>query len=225
MMPLLRLTLLGLLLFAALATGCTKERSLLAVRESGERALEEGRYNDAVADFEEYVERLPGDAIGRYNLGRSYLLANPPQPIAAREHLYLAYNQRLNDDDVFEALAQSLKASGKTEELFRLLRQRALDRQRPSDYMRLGRYAEQLGDPDQARQAYLTAARIDQGKTASIQLALADLYAKLGDEERALRRLRMALYLDVNNREIAERIRAYGEIPGPTFALPPEEAQ
>lgn len=219
-----RILLACLLLLPIALTACTKQRSLLAVRESGERALEEGRYNDAVADFEEYVERLPGDAIGRYNLGRSYLLANPPQPTAAREHLYLAYNQRLNDDNVFEALCQALQAGGRTEELFRLLRQRALDRQRPSDYMRLGRYAEEFGDPDQARQAYLTAARIDQGQTASIQLALADLYAKLGDEERALRRLRMALYLDPNNRDIAERIRGYGEIPGPSFALKPEEA-
>lgn len=218
------LLLVSLLAAPLMLTACTKQRSLLAVRESGERALEEGRYNDAVADFEEYVERLPGDAMGRYNLGRSYLLANPPRPIQARENLYLAYAQRLNDDDVFEALAQALLACGQNEELFRMLRQRALDRQRVEDYMRLGRYALELGDPDQARQAYLTAARIDEGRTAAVQLALADLYAAVGDEERTLRRLRMAYYLDPENREIADRIRSHGEVPGPTFGLKPEEA-
>ncbi len=215
--------LLTALMAGALLGGCSGPRSLLAVRESGERAMEEGRYNDAVVEFEEYVQRLPGDPIGRYNLGRAYLAANPPRPVQARENLYLAHSQRLGDDEIFEALAQSLLANDQHEELFRLLRQRASDRQRVSDYLRLGRYAQELGDPDQARQAYLTAARIDGGRTAEVQLALANLYDSLGDRERALLRLRMAYYLAPDNPQIAARIREYGEIPGPSFALPPEE--
>jgi hypothetical protein len=33
----------------------------------------------------------------------------------------------------------------------------------------------------------------------------------------------MAMYLDPKNEEIPARVRALGEIPGPSLAMPPEE--
>ena len=54
--------------------------------------------------------------------------------------------------------------------------------------------------------------------------ALARFYESIGAKDEALLRYRMAMWLDRENPEIQERIRALGEIPGPTLAIIPEEA-
>ena len=49
----------------------------------------------------------------------------------------------------------------------------------------------------------------------------ADLAERLGDTDLALRRLRQAYGIEAENAVIADRLREYGEIPGPTVVLPP----
>lgn len=215
---------LGLTAAAAMlvASGCG-QRSLMAVRESGERAYEFEQYDQAMADFKEYVERLPGDPIGHYNLGRTYLKVSPARPIMAREQLQIAYAQRPNDEEVLEALCQSLLEAKQNEELYKLLRGRAVDRQQISDYMRLAKYAQRLGDVDEAKQAYLTAARLDLGQSVDLQLAIAEFYDSVRDREASLRRLRMAYYLDPNDGRVLDKVKASGAVAGPTFALKPDE--
>lgn len=200
--------------------GCA-QRSLLSVRESGITAYERGEYDRALADFEEYIERSPGHWQARAYLGRTLLAMGRTRQ--AREHLWVAYSQRLEDDEVFDWLAEGLYADGQYDELYRLLRQRTIDRGTPGDYVRLAEYAMRTGDPDEARRALLTAARIDRGRSAEVQIALADFYEAIGDEREALRRLRMAYYLSPGDTELAERIRGYGEVPGPTFGIVPTE--
>ena len=46
-----------------------------------------------------------------------------------------------------------------------------------------------------------------------------------GRFERQVRRLRMAYYIEPANAELLREIRRVGEIPGPSFGIPPEEAQ
>ena len=69
----------------------------------------------------------------------------------------------------------------------------------------------------------MTAARLDGGQTVEPQIALADFYLAAGDEEKAIRRLRMALGIDAENEIAIDKLRSLGEIPGPSFALTPEE--
>jgi hypothetical protein len=82
-----------------------------------------------------------------------------------------------------------------------------------------------MGDADGAEHALLTAAKIDGGKTAAPQIALADFYRSIGDKKAEIVRLRNALYLDPKNPEIPKRLRELGEIPGPSLAMPPEESR
>ncbi|HYE01721.1 MAG TPA: tetratricopeptide repeat protein [Phycisphaerales bacterium] len=214
--------LVPMLLLAAMTAlaGCTG-RSTLAVQEDADRAFARGQYAQAAADYEEFTRRLPGDAGGRYRLGRTYLKLNRPLP--AREQLYMAYSQNPDRDEYVEALADALYAAGQHEEMYRVLRQRALDRGRPEDYLRLAAFAQKVGDADEARQALLTAARLDKGRSAKVQLSLADFYTSIGDRQNAVQHLRYAAFLAPTDASVQDRARALGEVPGPSFAAPPPE--
>jgi len=213
--------LLAILLLPLALAACEAQRTVLEVREDAAFHYRYGRYAQAAEDYAEVVERDPADWRARTRLGETLLLIERPD--AAREQLAIAYGVRPNDDDIVTLYAQALLASDRTDELISLLRAHAEANRTVENFLRLGEFAQEVGDVDEAERAFLTAARLDEGRSVAPQLALADLYASVGDEERALRRLRMALYLDPRSEMIQQRIRAYGEIPGPSFALVPAE--
>src|SRR5205085_7095420 len=111
---------------AMLLSGCTEHRSLAAVRESGENAYTRGDYPGAVKDFQEFTDRIPGNSLGHYWLGKTYVALGKPKE--GREQLEIAYTSNLEDDRVFDALCDALYNDKKNDELFRLLRQRTTDR-------------------------------------------------------------------------------------------------
>lgn len=203
--------------------GCNTPRALPAVRESGERNFRHEQYDNALADYQEYIRREPGDPAVQLELAQTLLQLH--QPIEAVEHAQLAYDQRPNHDEYIETLAQAQFEAGHTEDMMRLLRGVVGARGLPSDYIRLGRYLAKSGDADSAETAFKQGARVDGGHSLPPQLALADFYHSISDRASELRRLRMALYLNPSNNDILERIRAMGEIPGPSLALQPEEME
>lgn len=205
----------------AFLPGCTKERSLSAVRESGDLAMRERRFDDAAVDYAEYADRRPGNAGVHANLGRA-LLESGRAPEAA-EQLRLAYALKPTDDATLDALADGLLAAGQHDELYRLLRDTVESQGRVSDYLRLGRFAERMGDRDEAVTALLTGARLDAGKSAAPQLALAEFYEAAGDRAKAVERLRMAYWIDPNATGLGTKLRSFGEVPGPTAGLRPAE--
>src|SRR5690606_29227347 len=107
-------------------------------------------------------------------------------------------------------LARAYFETGRTDDLYRFLRGLTEARARVEDYIRLGEYAARLGDPDGAEHALLTAAKIDKGQTVAPQLALARFYRTIGDNANALKRYRMAYYLDPKDEAIARAIRELG---------------
>jgi len=221
---------LACLLLVSMATtlalaGCASDRprSLETVRTVGDRAYDRGEYQTALIEYSEVVDRAPADWRYRVNLGKTLLILERPR--AAREHLAVAHNLRPNDERIVDLFAQSMLEADDHDDLFSFLRQRVEQRRDVANYLRLGHFALRAGDADEAERALLTAARIDMGRTIEPQLALAELYAHIGDDERALRRLRMALSFDLNNEEVRQRIRAYGKIPGPSFVIVPDEAR
>ena len=213
------LGLTGALLLAA--SGCA-ERSLVAVRDTGDVYLSEKNYDAAIAQYKEYIERSPGNAYVYYRLGQAYLGAG--QTGLARENALIAHSLRVEDDAIFAGAADALYADKNYEQLNRLLRARTIDRGKPSDFLLLGKYSELQGDVDEAQRAYLTGAQVDNGNSWQPHLALAKLYRKVGDKRRYDRRLAMAYFAGPNEPEVLEEVRRSGAIPGPTYGIPPAEA-
>lgn len=210
--------------------GCGAPRHLEAVRASGNRNMERQQYDAALVDFQEYVQRAPADARGNFDLGTA--LVKVGRVRESLPHFWVAYDLNPMQPEFVEGLAEALFLAaeqatvdvGERADLYRFLNDRTRQFPTVDEFLRLGRYARRLGDADEALTALLTAARIDAGRTVAPQLALADFYEAAGDTDAAILRLRMALFLDPRNPEIASRLRALGEIPGPTLALPPTEA-
>lgn len=201
--------------------GCASQRPLVDVRASGDRAMEAGEYDQALKDYTEFVDRRAGDAGVENSLALALLATH--QPALAVEHAWRAYDAAPGDDAHIETLARAMHEAGQTSEMQTFLRDQTHSRGRVQDYLRLGRYAAAAGDADGAEVALKTGAELDKGRTLAPQLALADLYRRIGDTKNEVMRLRMALYLDPVNSEVNERLRALGEVPGPSFALQPSE--
>ena len=210
------------LLTAFTLGGCAKQRPLPLVRDQGAKAYERQQYDIALKDYTEAVDRDPGDYRGQVGLAKVYMAIDRPEK--AREHLEVARTTRPNDRDILELLCESLVESEDYDALHILLKNDAEQRKTVGSYLRYGRYMARAGDIDTAERALITAARLDKGQSIDVQMTLADFYEGLGDDTRALRRLRMALYLDPANPFILERIRTFGEVPGPSLALQPDEA-
>ncbi len=217
-------SVLGTLCAAVLLLGaCSEQRPLHAIRDNGDWAMQQGKYDVAISDYSEYLERKPGEVAVRYDLGRAHLAAGECKN--AMEHLSTCVDVRPDNDDYAAALAAALFDCKESDRLTLFLRRRTAERGTPADYILLGQYANKLGHPDEALQALLTAARIDAGQTLAPQLALADFYGSVNDVPNQIRRLRMALYLSPGNERVIEQLKAHGEVIGPTLALLPEEAQ
>lgn len=203
--------------------GCSSQRPLTTVRSDGDRAYELKNYDQAANDYQEYVDRRPQDAKGRYDLGKTLLVLERPRD--AREHLIIAFDLDPESPENADALAQAMLDGGEVGAMYTFLRDRAEDQGGVDDYLRLGRFAAKAGDADEAERALKTAAKLDAGRTLGPQMALADFYRSLGDRENAIKRLRMALYIDPTNPDIAIKARELGQVPGPSFAMQPEELE
>lgn len=199
--------------------GC--QRSLLAVRESGDRHFARAEYVEAEKDYLEYLHRSPGRPEVHQMLGKTYVAMG--RPGLGKEHLLIANSLRMEDDEIFASTCEGLYADKQYDELNRLLRARTVDRGRMQDYLLLARYAELQGDKDEAQRALLTAARVDGGMSVQPQFELARLYRSVGDQQRAIERIRMAYFCAPQNGEVIELARQLGQIPGPALGIPPAE--
>lgn len=217
-------TAVMLSILVGVLAGCQtwNTRSVQSYRDGGDRAFARGEYTQAAVEYAAVVDRMPSDWRARVDLAKTLLVQE--KPVAAREHLEVAHNIQPRDEEVVDLLAQAMLESDDEASLFSFLHHRTRSRRTVGEFMRLGFFAERAGDVDEAERAYLTAARLDGGLTVEPQVALADLYAHSGDEEAAIRRLRMASYIEPENPQIRERLRALGMVPGPTLALEPDEA-
>lgn len=202
-------------------SSCAVERPSSAMVASGHRAVERGNLELAEEEFLAAIEKRPGNIEARLALGELYL--NTGRPELARAQFEVYRTLRPTDTAVLDLLAQAMLDAGDTGGLSTFVIERARDTGEVVDWIRAGDWLAQAGDADGAVLAYRTAARVDGGRSASVQKRLAEFHQSLGDDAAALRRYRMALYLDPNDEETRSAIRALGEIPGPTIALRPTE--
>ncbi len=200
---------------------CSKNRPLNIVRRDADYAMQARHYADAERDYQAYLDRKPEENTVRVQLAESQLAQGKARDAAG--NLYIALDVDPLNDHIIDAYAQSLYQAGDKDALTAFVNRAASERQRTVDYIRVAKYMQAIGHPDEARQALQTAAKLDDGKSFAVQMALADFYKNFGDHARYVRRLRMAYFLNPENPELVKQIRAADEVPGPTFALAPEE--
>lgn len=210
---------MALLLAAGLQAGC--QRSLLAVRQSGDAHFARAQYVEAETDYREYLDRSPARPEVHFMLGRTLLAQG--RTAEAREQLLLANRLTPENDDVFRMTCEGLYSDKQYEELNRLLRSRTIDRGRMDDWLLLADYSMRQGDMDEAARSLLTAAKVDGGRSVEPQLGLAKIYMSVGDNTRAIERLRMAYFVAPQNGEVATLASQLGQIVGPSFGTPPTE--
>lgn len=205
--------------FALLA--CGLQRPLHRIRSDAILAAEHSKWEKAIADWDEYVNRKPDDDTARYELGRAYMAVGNHG--AAQKQFGIAHDMRPLNDKYLDGLAESMFAGGQYDELTAFLNRQTSERGRVVDYSRLGKYAARMGHPDEAQQALLMAARVDRGMNFGPQKDLADFYGSIGDKTNQLRRLRMAWHLAPDEPSLIKALRELGEIPGPSVGLVPDE--
>lgn len=203
-----------------LAVGCAGQRSIARVRVDADQHAYYARFEQARADYQEVVDRAPSDWTYRVKLAET-LSALGDHAGAAAQYAIIA-GVRPFDDEIAERYARAMFDADQHDRLISYLQRRAEDTRTVGDYLRLGWYSVETGDADLALLALLTAVRLDAGRTVAPQLALADFYFAAGDRAEAVRRLRMAHYIDPADDAVRQRIRALGEVPGPSFALAPD---
>jgi tetratricopeptide (TPR) repeat protein len=220
-----RVRVLGCVLAATLLpsilASCGGQRPLNVVMRDGKTALRGGDAAKAATDFGEYVERKPDVLEARYGLARG--LMGSGRSREAVEHLIFCLDVDPLNDEYADALAEAMYDSNERDGLTAFLARHAAERGRPSDFIRQGTYAQKLGNPDEAQQAFKTAAKLDQGRSVRVQRTLANFYGSVGDSKRRVERLRMAYWLNPADEGLVDEIRAAGEIPGPTFGIMPTE--
>lgn len=215
-----RVALIAVALSAALLSACGN-RPLHVVLRDADEAYTRGDFAAAKTDYTTYVTRRPEEVDVRYRLGRTLIAAGEPRP--AIEHLNICTDVSPLNDEYLDAQAEAMYQAKENAALQALLARAASERGRVTDYIRQGRYAVKLGNLDEAQQALLTAAKLDQGKSWQVQAELANFYGAVGDRNKQIRRLRMAYFLNPANPKLSDEARRLGEVPGPTFGLQPQE--
>lgn len=212
------IALTGLGLIVALGTGCVgREKTLFDARTRGDAALREGRYAEAAAEYEAYLATRPGRDSVLYELGLAY--QGMGEMSAAREAFTVAYELDPDNPVFIEALARSMASNGEADAAFAMLERIAVESQRAEAYTRLGDLLLDEGLADEGVLALVTAARLQ--PSADSYRKLASIYARFEDREKELQALRHVLWFAPSDEAARERVRALGEIPGPTFAAQP----
>jgi len=201
-------------------TGCQSQRPVESIRDRADFLFNQQRYHEAAQEYAAITARYPGDWRAQFQLGRSMLASGDLG--AARQALEQAHSLRPGDDGVADALAEVMFRQDDEQALFAFLRQRAESTQSVAAYRRLAHYSLEMGDPDSARTAIRTAIRLDGGQSVGPYLDAAALAEYLGDVDEAVHRLRQALWINPRHELVNARLRDFGEVPGPTLALPPD---
>ena len=197
--------------------GC--QRPIGSIRTEGDLLFDQGEYADAADAYTQIADRYPGDWEGQYRLGLCRLELG--EVSAARRALEIAHSRRPSDSNIADALAEAMYQEGDEAGLFAFLRERAESTKSVEAYRRLARFCIELSDPDSARVALETAIRLDGARSVEPYLDAAGFAERLGDIDQALRRLRQAYGIDPRDQRVQQRLRALGEVPGPTIMLPP----
>ena len=163
------------------------------------------------------------DAQTLYLLGKTDLKLNEPMDaqLALGKAIALSSPNDADMNDMLNAYAEALARQRLDNPLRQFLQEQVDKRGTVADYLRQGKYLAKIGDMDKARLAFRQAAYYAPSNDARPYLALASFYESINDIESAKRALRYAYYVNPNDPRIADQLRKYNIVPGPTVKLKP----
>lgn len=209
-----------------LVSGCStakKVKTTLALNDIHiQAAIAEEQGDDARAHelWSEFVDRRPQSALAEYRLGK--VETRMGQYEQAIGHLRVAHDLQPGNIEYLEALADTLVLSNRIDSLMTLLRQTLNEGEPGSGYLRLAKYAQQVGQMDEARESLLLSITQSKGTSALPYLNMANFARSIKDEKLETQYLRYALWFDRADPTVLSRLNELGLIPGPSLALPPE---
>ena len=209
----------GGVLVASTLAACQKGPSSEALLERADYDLEYGRYEQAAETYQLVLDRYPGDPSANMGLGQALLELD--RTAEARAALELAAVAEPSNFEVCRLLAEAMFQEGDTVRLYQLLRDQAVEQRRLEAWLLMAEYALALDDPDTAQGAITAALEVSDGSTPEPYIEAARFAERIGDQKEAIRRLRQAYGIAPQDPRVVAGLQEYGEIPGPTIALPP----
>jgi len=207
-----------------ITTGC---QTAVDLRHDAVLAMNRGQNDLALQKMTRAVEKDPSSARNQFQLGRANLALD--RNIQAQYALEQAYALSPNDPeltpDILDHLAEALFRQDRYENLFAFLGKHVEGIATTRDYLRQAKYMAKAGDPDAARLAFSKAAYFADKSDTEPYIAIADFYTSIGDQPNAVTALRYANYVDPGNLDVAERLRRFGIVPGPTITKAPPKPE
>lgn len=216
----LRLSTILLVAAAVALCGC---QSNPVLRKRGLDALADGQLTRAEAHLTKAIDQAPTDWRAYFYLGKVFLRAdrNLDAQLSLEKALALApdghYAAVIIDD-----LAAAHFKQGDYKGLAVLLKKVCDANGKSYDFRRQGNFLAQMGDPDGAIRALRKAAKFAP-EDVQPYVDMANLYKSMGDRTREIESLRRAYMIKPNNPQVNKRLQAYGQVPGPTAGLHPQD--
>lgn len=208
-------------------SGCTsvnKVKRTLALNDLHiQAAVAEDQGNDEKAYdlWTEYVDRRPNSRLAEYRLGLVETRLGLYDQAAG--HLRIAHDLEPGNLEYIEALANALALGNHPKSLMKLLRESANEGPAGSGYLRLAKYAQRIGQMDEAQEAIQAAIIHGQMRSPEPYVAMADFAHTINDQQLEINSLRQALWFDPADQTILTRLRDLGLIPGPSLAIEPTD--
>lgn len=197
------------------------------MREKGEAAMYRGDHEQAAHHYARAVEHRPIDYVAHFELGRAHLELD--QPGQAQRAFEQAWTLRREDPEwtprILDHIAEAIHRQDRPERLHAFLEQAVREYGGVRDHLRQAEYMVKNGDLDSARVAYRKAAYFAAPGDVRPYTALADFYESVSDQPKAVQALRWAHYVDLQDAEVAERLRGYNIVPGPRAAEAPPKPE
>jgi Tfp pilus assembly protein PilF len=207
---------------ALLLTGCNPPNSLL--RQQAINAMEDKDIVTAEQRLERAVKQDDTDWKAMWLLG--VVRNEQHRGLDAQILLERSLTLRGHDAetaDINDALAESLFIQNQPASLSAMLQTAVEDHGGMRDYLRQAKYLGKSGDADGARKGFQKAIKFAKKDDPMPYQVEADYFESVGDKAGAIEALRHVYYISPGNGKVANRLRNYGIVPGPTVGLPPEE--
>lgn len=196
--------------------------------EKGESLVAEGRLEDAAGAFNDATAQNPRNYKAFYNLGQTYeKMAREQQALQAyRTGLEVMATSELGraDADFREkfvtALSTCVAKSAARDAEITTLQNRAITTGQALDWYVLARVFAELGDADNAFDAYDRAVLASQSSDAAIAKNYGLYLVQVNQKKHAEVVLRKAYQLNPLDEEVATALRSIGVVPGPSLLEP-----